>query len=66
MFSPQIYSTFTVRELQVLTGLIISHNINSIRYADETVLLAETERKLQELLQNIFKVKQEQSTKHHL
>lgn len=45
-----------MRELVVLSGFVISrHNFNNIRYEDDTVLIAGTEGKLQELLQKEVK-----------
>lgn len=45
-----------LRELEVLSRYIIgSHNLHNIRYADDTVLIADTQRKLLELLQKIVK-----------
>ena len=43
-----------LRELEGLPGFSIGrHNINNLRYADDTVLLAESEEKLQDLLNKV-------------
>ena len=49
-FSPCI-SEMIMRQIEEMEGLKIGgHNINNIRYADDTVLTADSEEKLQELL----------------
>ena len=57
VFSPD-RSTYTVKwywELEGLQGFSIGrHNINNLRYADDTVLLAELEEKLQDLLNKVI------------
>lgn len=59
VFSPHLfnqYSETVLRELDVLTGFITDgHNLNNIRYEDDTVLIADMERKLQKLLQKVVK-----------
>ncbi len=51
-----LYSEAILRELEILPGFIIGgHNLNNIRYADDTVLIADTEKKLQNLLQKVAK-----------
>lgn len=51
-----LYSEAFLRELEVLPGFIIGgHNLKNIRYTDDTVLIADTERKLQNLLQKVAK-----------
>lgn len=45
-----------LRELENLPGLIIGgHILNNVRYADELVLIAETEWKLQSFWQKVTK-----------
>lgn len=45
-----------LKELHVLPRFIIGgHNINSIRYEDDTEMLADTERKLQEFFDEDIK-----------
>lgn len=44
-----LYSEAILNELKTLSGFIIGgRNLHSIRYADDTVLMAESERKLQD------------------
>ena len=44
----------TMRQIEEMEGLKIGgHNINNIRYADDTVLTADSEEKLQELLNKV-------------
>lgn len=48
------YIEAVLGELEVLSGFITGgHNLNNIRYADDTVLIADTKRKLQNLLQKL-------------
>lgn len=58
VFSPDLFNFYNeaiMRELDVLPGfIIVSHNLK-IRYADDTVVIADTEKKLQELLQKEIK-----------
>ena len=43
-----------LRELEGMEGFIIGgHNLNNLRYADETVLIAQSEEKLQNLLTKV-------------
>lgn len=55
--SPSLFSVYTeniFKEIKDLRGINIGgHNINNIRYADDTVLLAENENDLQILLNTI-------------
>ena len=57
VFSPDLsnlYSEMILRELEDLPGLVVGgHNINNIRYADDTVLIADSEEKLKELLDKV-------------
>ena len=44
-----------LREIEELHGVLINgHNINNIRYADDTVLIAETENDLQCILNKVI------------
>ena len=46
-----LYSEMIMRHLEGTPGIQIGgHNINNLRYTDDTVLIAETEEDLQELL----------------
>ena len=49
-----LYSEKILREIKDLNGIKINGiNINNIRYADDTVLIAESEKELQDLLNKI-------------
>ncbi|GFS23497.1 lactation elevated protein 1-like [Elysia marginata] len=49
-----LYSEMIMRQIEEMEGLKIGgHNINNIRYADDTVLTADSEEKLQELLNKV-------------
>ena len=49
-----IYSEMILRELEGMEGFIIGgHNLNNLRYADDTVLIAQSEEKLQNLLTKV-------------
>ncbi|KAK3705052.1 hypothetical protein RRG08_059702 [Elysia crispata] len=49
-----LYSEMIMRQIEEIEGLKIGgHNINNIRYADDTVLTADSEEKLQEVLNKV-------------
>ena len=49
-----LYSQLVMDEMEQLGGIkIVGRNINNIRYADDTVLLADTEERLQELIDRL-------------
>ena len=51
------FSEMIMREIKELDGIIINrYNINNIRYADDTVLVADSEEKLQGLLNVLDRV----------
>ena len=46
-----LYSEMILQETEDLKGFIIAgQNINNLRYADDTVLITESEKELQDLL----------------
>jgi len=52
-----LYSEIILREIEELHGVVINgRNINNIRYADDTVLIAETEKDLQNILNKVIEV----------
>ena len=54
VLSPDLYSQLVMDEMEQLDGIKIGgRNINNIRYADDTVLLADTEERLQELIDRL-------------
>jgi len=57
VFSPDLFNLYGEIILIVLDGMpgfvIGGHNVNNIRYADDTVLLAESQEKLQDLLDKV-------------
>ena len=49
-----LYSELILRELEDLPGLVVGgQNVNNIRYADETVLIVDSEEKLKKLLSKV-------------
>ena len=49
-----IYSEMILRGIENLEGINVGgHNINNLRYADDTVLIADSEDKLQEILTTV-------------
>lgn len=53
-FNP--YSEAILRELEILLEFIISgHNLNNIRHSDDTLMIADAEKKLNEPLDNVVK-----------
>ena len=59
VLSPDLFSLYSEMIMHHLEGTpriqIGGHNINNLRYADDTVLIAETEEDLQELLDTVVK-----------
>ncbi|KAK3784412.1 hypothetical protein RRG08_039413 [Elysia crispata] len=54
-----LYSEMIMRQIEEIEGLKIGgHNINNIRYSDDTVLTADSEEKLQELLNKVVEESQ--------
>ena len=50
-----LYSEIILRQIEDLPGITVNgHNINNIRYADDTVLIADTETGLQNLLNKVI------------
>ena len=50
-----LYSETVLREIEDLNGLIISgHNVTNLRYADDTILIAVSEEKIQTLLDRVI------------
>ncbi|XP_042883267.1 uncharacterized protein LOC122260182 [Penaeus japonicus] len=50
-----LYSEMILRQLEDMPGFILGgHNINNLRYADDTVLIAESRDNLQELLDKVI------------
>lgn len=57
LFGICVENTVTANQ-EILPRFIIDiHNSNSVRYADDTVLVAERQRKLQELPEKVLKEK---------
>ena len=55
-----LYSEMVMRQLQDKEGIKIGgYNINNVRYADDTVLVADGAEKLQELLNEVVRASQE-------
>ena len=49
-----LYSETILREIKDLNGFIISgHNVTNLRYADDTMLIADSEEKIQALLDRV-------------
>lgn len=57
VLSPDLFSLYgqrVIEDLEDMDGILIGgRNVNNIRYADDTVLLADTEEKLQALVNRI-------------
>ena len=59
-----IYSEYIIRKIKELEGIRIGGiNVNNIRYADDTVLIADSEEKLQALIQTINQASEEMGLK---
>ena len=51
-----IYSEIIMRALEGMPGIEVGgYNMNNIRYADDTVLIADNENKLQEMLDTVVR-----------
>ena len=57
MFSPDLfnaYSEIILQNIENQEGISVGgHNINNLRYADDTVLIADSEEKLQKILTTV-------------
>ena len=54
IFVQYIYTESIFRNIVELEGVNIGgHNINNLRYADDTILLAENQEKLQKIVQQV-------------
>ena len=57
MFSPDFFNLYSEMMLRKLAEMKVVHvggkNINNFRYADDTVLIAESQEQLQELLDRV-------------
>ena len=63
----KLYSEVIMRDLTEMEGIKFGgRNINNIRYADETVLLADSEDKLQRLVQQLVQSSEERGLKMNL
>ena len=59
-----LYSEIIMRDLMDLGGIKFGgRNINNIRYADDTVLIADSEEKLQALVQSLIRASEERGLK---
>src|SRR5215469_16889474 len=59
-----LYSEMIMREIKKLEGIRLNeYNINNIRYADDTVLVADSEEKLQGLLNVLNEVSERKGLK---
>ena len=55
-----LYSEMVMRQVQDMEGIKVGgRNINNVRYADDTVLMAENNEKLQELLDGVVEASRE-------
>ena len=54
-----LYSEVILREMEDIKGICVGgHNINNLRYADDTVLIAQSEQTLQEMLDTVVDASQ--------
>ena len=59
-----LYAEIIMREIDMMDGLSIGgRNINSIRYADDTVLIADSVKKLQSLVSSVNTASEEKGLK---